>query len=87
MYSTEDILINKKNPTLVIRVLDSKTRSCVIVDSKNSKYIGRKSIYNKDEFYNKFEPKTQEDNLKLIRYKQKCKTYEKRKKEKVRTYL
>lgn len=87
MYSAGDVLINKKNPTLVVRVLDSKTRSCVIVDSKNGEYIGRKSTYNKDEFYNKFEPKTQEDNLKLIRYKQKCRTYEKRKTEKVRSYL
>lgn len=87
MYSLGDVLINKKNPTLVVRIIDLKTRSCVIVDSKNSQYIGRKSTYNKDEFYNKFEPKTKEDNLKLIRYKEKCKCYEKQKKEKIKTYL
>ena len=87
MYNKGDIIINKKSPTLILRVINPETKESIIVDSSKNEYIGKKTKFTEEKYYNKFEPKTQEDNIKLIKYKQKCKAYEKRNKEKVISYI
>lgn len=48
MYKSGDIIINKKNPTFILRVLNREMNSAIVVDSKNSSNIGKKVNFIKD---------------------------------------
>lgn len=50
MYKPEDIIVNKKNPSYILKVINNN-KDCIIVGSTNTELIGRKVKYNDDKFY------------------------------------
>lgn len=50
MFKQEDIIINKKNPSYILKVINDN-KDCIIVGSSNTDLIGRKTRYKEDKFY------------------------------------